>query len=350
MDLDTLLARFEDEYLDLNDITPRRRIEQLRLLRKFAGTLDRPLIEMTPRDMRLFIGGMIRGGLNPTTGRKYLMMIRSFVRWAYEANLIDQDHKDQLQFVGSPRGGGWKDRPNPYKPDEIAEFYALLRHTLPLMPTHGRGSQMLRTFRRRRHQDLHSGLLRHARRLQFEAQIALAIGAGLRCIEIHRLSMPALHPDNADIVVLTAKQGPGPQVTRAIPYTDHARYWVEQWLDFRYALDVTHDRPWLTLDIYGSLGRQLDPLEMERMARSLERTLHTTRWHWHRFRHTAATEWLRSGVPLEKVRIFMGHATIEQTLAYAEVLNEDIAESFEKAQPLFNERLGLHIPVDEEAA
>jgi site-specific recombinase XerD len=86
------------------------------------------------------------------------------------------------------------------------------------------------------------------------------------------------------------------------------------------------------------------------MGKSLTHVLHGDRWRWHRFRHTAATEWLRAGVPLERVRYFMGHASIEQTLAYAEILKEDIAESFSKAQPGFSERLGLVIPVDDEEA
>lgn len=349
--LDNLLGRFEAEYLDINDISTERRIAQVALLRRFALSLDHPIMEMTPADLRAFIGGLVRNGLNPTTGRKYMGMLRSFIGWAYDAGLIDTHRRNELLLVGNPRGGNWKHRPNPYKPEEIVRFYAVLRDRFPLLPKTGRGSQMLRTFRRRRHQDLHGRLLRHAWRLQFEAQIALALEAGLRRVEIHGISIAALHPENTDIVVLTAKQRPGGQrVQRAIPYTEHAQYWVGQWLNFRHALGVGHDSPWLTLDLYGSHGRQLTQESLTRMSHSFPQVLGTADYRWHRFRHTAATEWLRAGVPLEKVRVFMGHTSLEQTLAYAELLKSDISDSFEKAQPLFNERLGLRIPVDEEAA
>lgn len=349
--LEYTLCRFEREYLDLHDVSRLRRVEQLRLLRKFAASLDHPITELTSADLRAFVGGMVRDGLNPTTGTKYMGMLRSFITWAYEAGLIDHQRRNELSLVGNPRGGRWKNRPNPYAAEEIADFYALLQGSLPLLPRYGKGSQMLRSYQLGRAKTLRGGLWRHARRLQFEAQVALALDAGLRRVEIHRLSLGALHPDNAEIVVLTAKQGPGGRaVRRAIPYTDHARYWVAQWLDFRRALGVTHTKPWLTLDIYGSLGRQLDPLDVERMGRSFERQFHTKHWRWHRFRHTAATEWLRAGVPLEKVQYFMGHHSLEQTLAYAQVLKQDVSEAFGAAEASFAQRLGLIVPVDEEEA
>lgn len=354
--LERTLVRFEAEYLDLNNISPLRRQEQLRLLRKFAARLDHPITELTPTDLREFIGGMLRDGLKPTTGTKYLGMFRSFIGWAYEAGLINQHRRNELSLVGNPRGGSWQNKPNPYTPEEIGEFYAALADALPLLPEYGRGSRLLSSYRHGRTKTLHSRLWRHAWRLQLEAQVALALEGGLRRIEIHSLSIPAVHPDNSEIVVLTAKQGPGRDVRRSIPYTEHARYCVGQWLDFRHVLDPPHESPWLRLEIYGSYGRQLDPLSIRRMGISLEQRLHTRQWRWHRFRHTAATEWLRADVPLEKVRRFMGHASLDQTLAYAELLNEDIAESFDKAQARFSERLGLRVPpakrtpVDEAAA
>ena len=86
------------------------------------------------------------------------------------------------------------------------------------------------------------------------------------------------------------------------------------------------------------------------MGDSFRRQLGTTRWRWHRFRHTAATEWLRAGVPIEKVQRFMGHRSIELTLAYTEVLSSDMTDAFAAAEASFSERLGLKIPVDEAAA
>jgi site-specific recombinase XerD len=342
--LDRTLCRFEAEYLDLNGISAQRRREQLALLRTFAATLDHPITDLTPTDLRVYIGGRLRDGMHVNTGAKQMGMFRSFITWAYEASLIDTHRMAELSLVGNPRGATTKTTPNPYRPEEIAEFYELLRSTFPLVPRYGKGSQLLAYFQRGASSRIHTRLWRHAKRLQFEAQVSLALEAGLRRSEIHGLSIAAMHPDNTDIVVLTAKQGPGREIRRAIPYTDHMRHRVTQWLDFRHALGPTHEDPWLALDYSGGdRDEQLQPLTLGRMGRSFERGLGTTYWRWHRFRHTAATEWLRAGVPIEKVRRFMGHANIEQTLAYAELLNSDISDAFGAAEAGFAARLGLTI-------
>jgi site-specific recombinase XerD len=344
------LHRFEAEYLDLNNVSVQRRREQFSLLRKFARTIDHPIAELTPTDLRTYMGARLRDGMHPNTAAKQMGMFRSFILWAYEAGLIDEHRRVQLSLVGNPRGATTKTQPNPYTAQEIADFFALLQERFPLMPEYGKGSRLLPAFQRGHTHRIHTGLWRHAVRLQFEAQIALALEAGLRRIEIHSLSIAAMHPDNPEVVVLTAKQGPGREVRRAIPYTDHARYRVGRWLDLRHDLGATHEHPWLALQYReGDRDDQLAPVGLSRFGRSLERALGTQKWRWHRFRHTAATEWLRAGVPLEKVRVFMGHSSIEQTLAYAQLLTRDVSDAFGEAEASFSSRLGLIVPEGEAA-
>jgi site-specific recombinase XerD len=125
---------------------------------------------------------------------------------------------------------------------------------------------------------------------------------------------------------------------------------VEQWLDFRSALGATHDSPWLSLHHGGGdRQEQLAPLSFRTFGRSLARDLDPY-WKWHRLRHTAATEWLRAGVPIEKVRRFMGHSNIEQTLAYTEILSGDMATAFDEAHARFAANLRLPMAPDEKAA
>jgi integrase len=47
-------------------------------------------------------------------------------------------------------------------------------------------------------------------------------------------------------------------------------------------------------------------------------------WGLHRFRHTCATERLRNGMTIDALKEFLGHATIEQTLAYAKIIASDV--------------------------
>ena len=342
--LDELLDRFEREYLDMNSISQKRRTEQLVLLRKLAATLDHSLDRLTGAEVRAFIGAEMKAGLHPNTGTKHLSMIRSFIIWADAAGLIEEMRFLKLQSVRNPRGTGISP-PKPYKAAEIHQFREVLQARLPVLPSHGENSLMFASHLRQRANGkrprLARALKRHAMRLQFEAQVSLALEAGLRRIEIYRLSIPALHYDNDELIVLTAKQGPGSDVTRVIPYTQHARACVRQWLDFRWQLEPEHDFPWLHFTSKGEgLAGQLAPMPFYYFGRSLEKTF-GHQWEWHRFRHTAATEWLRSGVPLEKVQVFMGHHSVEMTLRYTEILKRDIAEAFGAAEEDFARRLGL---------
>ena len=351
MDLDTLLERFEHEYLALHNISALRRKQQVSLLRKLDASLKgRSLTQLQSRDVLAFIGAGMKRGLTPQTGVNQLGMIRSFATWLRAADLIDDPRLHALLATPAPRGGRSRPRPNPYTVDEIREFRRQLLIALPPLPTHGKGSQQLRAFRRRHSNGesplLYGHLRAHARRLQIEAQVALALEAGLRRSEILNIPLAMLHHDNEDLIVVTAKQGPGREIRRSIPYTAHARACVKGWLDFRLMLAPDHNLPWLRLSLEGndtgerSLEVQLRPETMTRFGRKLQHVI-GPQWHWHRFRHTAATEWLRSGVRIEKVQRFMGHSNIMMTLRYTEILDSDITDAFAAAEADFAERLGL---------
>lgn len=333
-----LLARFEAEYLQTNSISPKRRNEQLRFLRRLAGLLEHPLDELSAQDVRTFMGGELERGLHPNTVRYQLGMVRSFVTWASQAHLIDPLRTAELKSVANPRGSSSKSTPRPYKASEIRDFYAALDDKYPVLPITGKGSRALRRHLDGHRPHLRRHLWRHARRLQFEAMIALALEQGLRKQEILNLSIPAVHYDNDQLVVLTAKQGPGSKVTRAIPYATHARSCVQQWLDFRWLLTPPHENPWLLLGFGRPIDEQLAPMTHRAMSHAL---YVFGEWEWHRFRHTCATEWLRSEVPLEKVSIYMGHSSLEQTRAYTEILNRDVDKAFGRAEADFAKRLGL---------
>lgn len=336
MDLDTVLDRFEREYLQPNSISAGRRHQQLVFLRALHASTDRPIVELRAADVNTFIGAELERGIHVNTGRKYVGMLKSFVRWGDEAGLLL--HANELELVRNPRGSSGRSKPNPYKVSQIRQLQQELAVKYPVLPAYGKGSHALRRFRQGRTTALRRHLWRHARRLQLEAQIALALELGLRRVEILRMSVPALHPDNAQVVVLTAKQGPGAVVTRAVPYTTHARQVIQEWLDFRWLLAPPHEDPWLALPMQGTLGEQVRPMTYFGIERALE---NVGAWRWHRLRHTAATEWLRAGVPIEKVQVFMGHSSIEQTRAYTEISDADVEHAMIAVEGEFARRLGL---------
>jgi site-specific recombinase XerD len=336
-DTDSLLARFEAEYMAPNSISLPRRSQQMTLLRQLAARLDGPLTSLAAADVQSFMGAEIERGLHPNTVRREHGMIRSFVTWASAAGLIDPARSAELKSVRNPRGSSARSTPRPYKPSEIIELKRVLAETYPALPVTGRGSRALKRWCAGL-PVLPPALYRHAMRVQLEAQIALALELGLRRIEIFHLTQAAMHPDNDDVVVLTAKQGPGQEVRRCVPYTAHARQCSQEWLDLRQLLMPEHDSLWLHLQ-RGARRSELVPMPFWKIKDALANL--PGGWEWHRLRHTAATEWLRAGVSLEKVRVMMGHATIEQTLAYTQIIESDIGKAVGAAEADFNRRLGI---------
>lgn len=335
-----ILQRFQVEYLTPRSITPRRQAYQLRELHQLAASLDHPLIELTQSDVLTYLGVLLGRGLSPNTVRWVDGMIRSFVTWGNAAGLIDDLRAHSIKLISRPRGSTGDSTPNPYTMKEIKTFRGLLAVKYPYMPEYGRGSRMLHRYLTGRVEILRGAAYRHARRVQFDAQIALTMELGLRSIEMYRLSIPAAHYENDSLVVETAKGGPGKPKIRMIPWTPHAHNCMMSWLDLRSVLAPQHPSLWLALDYTNSSDRhQLCPMTERQLHNAL--SVFGTGWGWHRFRHTCATEWLRAKMPLEKVQILMGHSSIEQTRQYTQIVHSDIAEAIATAGPEFARRMGV---------
>lgn len=333
------LARFRSEYQIPRSITPQRQGQQLRELQRVAASLDHPLIEITQQDVLNYLGAQLTRGLTPNTVRFIHMMIRSFITWGEMAGLIPVERANMVRLIGMPRGSTGQAVPNPYTQTEVRSFREIVATKYPPLPEYGKGSRALPRYLQGKTDALRGPLWRHARRLQYEAQVSLALEMALRGIEIHRLSIDAAHYENDALVVHTAKQGPGKQRLRSVPWTPHAHERMQDWLDFRKLLSPKHESLWLILDYHERGDEQLAPMTLDQFHRTL--SVFGRGWHWHRFRHTSATEWLRSGMPLDKLQVMMGHARLEQTQAYTQILKGDITDAMAGAQEAFSKRMGL---------
>lgn len=334
MDTEALLGRFAIEYLDVHSISELRRREQLSILRRFARGLPHDLDGIVPRDVMAFMGAELARGLHPNTVRKQHMMIRAFETWAGSVALIEPARMVELKLVDNPRGSSARQDPKPYKRSEIKDLYAIMSAKYPAAPRYGRGSRALERYYARK-APFRTVVKRHARRLQFEAQISLALEEGLRRTEVFHATLAELHYDNPAVIVRTAKSEPGQFDVREVPYTDHSRSAVREWLDFRRTLACGHDFPWLVLRNDNPTGA----LGWDQYVKSIKAMGDV--YCWHRLRHTFATERLRAGMRVEKLQIMLGHSRLEQTLAYTNISSEDIQAEAEATEDNFAAALGL---------
>lgn len=327
-DTQQLIDRFRREYQDFHSISEARAKEQRALIAALGTEIaPAPLTEATAGDFQGLLGAMVSGGLHVNTVRKKANMVRPFFGWLYATGRIDADTYLRLKSVDNPRGSTARSKPRPYKRAELDEFYAQLEASLPLLPKHGRGSTLIQRWI--------AGKTRwprvagHAMRLQVDAIVALALHCGLRRFEIFQLKPDDLHYDNDYIVVL----GKGKKV-REVPFTEPAREAVRAWLDFRTLMRPECPETWLSC--FGHAWNRA--MSDDRFAELLLKTVGPG-WQLHRFRHTFATERLRSGVPLDVVSTTLGHSTLEQTRGYAEIVKQDVARELEKTEANFVERV-----------
>lgn len=325
-----LIERFRVEYQDYHRITPKRAREQRQLLADLHLSLGaRDLDTITSSDFSAFAGVLMGRGLHVNTVRKKMNMIRAFLSWAYAANVITADQYMKCRQVKNPRGSTGKTTPKPYSRIEIKQFWRDLESAWPMLKTRGRGSKAIARWKAGK--GPWRNVWRHAMRLQIECMVRLALDLGLRSSEIFGLSMDDLHYDN-EYIVIRGKADPntGEVKVRHVPFTPAARQAVWTWLEFRAYLRPGHDRPWLSLH-----GRtKAKPMLHSRFEDLLQKTV-GPQWRWHRFRHTCGTERLRAGMELEKVQRLLGHASIQQTLCYAEIARGDLATAVARSDEDF---------------
>lgn len=325
------LDRFGSEYQDYNGLSDeRKRLQRKTLveLAAFAGK-ETPL-DCDANDLRGYLSSLIED-LHVNTIRQRLGMARPFYKWAFTADLYPADQMLRLSDVKPPKGATGSSTPRPYSPKELAAFWDALDARFP------RDERFDYWFDRyRRGGSRWRRLADHVERVQAEAIFALALECGLRRIEIFSTAIEDIHPDNSIVIVRQrGERETGKDSYREVGYTRSARDAVYAWFELRARLGVTHDRPWVMAAKTERLDRIGDPMTFRsfkelphRIGEGIE---------YHRFRHTCATLWLRSGMNLEIVKRTLGHSKLEQTLAYAELIAEDVEVAVEANEEKFRQ-------------
>jgi len=321
------IKRFEREYQQYHDISPRRRREQLKSIRAMAASAGKAPEDCDADDVRKHLGELSDRGLHVNTIRKELNILKPFFAWGWEAGLVDADRLLRVQRIAAPKKSSAHGIPKPYSKKELAKFRAELAARWPEVEPKFWARWKRGTSPYRRVQP-------HVMRIQIEAVVALALHCGLRRSEIFNASLDDIHYDNAYVVVRHAKGDNNGEKMREVPHTQTSREAVKAWIEMRTILAPKHERVWLSLAWEEVATRPM------RWTRFAELMLTVGDWQLHRFRHTAGTEWLRSTRRLEIVQKLLGHATLQQTLGYAQVIRDDLHEAVQKSELEFEEAVG----------
>lgn len=332
--MSALVEKFCDHHHAYNDISAQRRVAQRRVLTEFmesVGGVD----DLDADALRVYLATLVTGQhLKPATIAQRLTMIRPFVRWLREQRHIDADRMLDLVAVEPPRGAK-NGKPRPYSRNEIKAMWRDLEDAYPWSRRGKPGRRIdnaeMYLARWRRGQSTYARIQAYCERAQVEAIIHLALFGGIRREEIFRLELEDMQPDNAYVVVRGARKNQeAAENVRIVPMTEAMRVTIKKWLDVRAELAPDHERPWLSLHTEAHARKEIRWTKfgglLTRIGRGIE---------FHRLRHTFATERLRAGMELEKLQKVMGHSRIQQTLAYADLVHEDLLKSSSRTDETF---------------
>lgn len=325
------------DYHSFHGISKRRRLEQASTLRRFEEFLSKrgtTIQAATADDLRDHLIERIDGGQSPSGVLKVRNMIRPFYSWSAERGHLPAERAETIQRVPSPQRDKISDLPRPYRRHELDTFYEALDERWPHST-----DRVVSRFERKLSK--YRAVWRHAMNAEIHAMVGLALYCGLRREEVYRVSLDDIDPINEYVLVQDGKGG----LPREVPYPDELRKLVTEWLRWRQRVmldhGVRHTSMWLSLwpsqgwrGQYGEPHTPAAPM-IWRTFETLLKDRVADGFTWHRFRHTCGTEWLRVGMPIEKVQRLLGHSKLSQTQKYLEIVKSDVAREVVRNEAAF---------------
>ena len=156
------------------------------------------------------------------------------------------------------------------------------------------------------------------------AIVGLMLLQGLRSCEVLALDREDVSLTEAQIRV----HGKGDK-TRFLPLAPESVQLLDHY--FRLERPDVPTRP-LFVSLKGrARGRRMTPAGLRSLFRYHRRTTGIKKANPHRFRHTFASDMVRSGVSLPALMRLMGHANIQTTLVYVDVTPLDVYQQYARA-------------------
>lgn len=244
----------------------------------FMRTVRKPYKEVDTNDIRLFIANreMIDKVSKGTLARERGCIVR-FFKWLYTEEYIIRDPGARVENIKVPK----------HRKQEFSEFEV----------------EKIRSWAMNPREVL---------------IIELLLSTGCRVSELVSLSFKDYNKENDSITVI----GKGNK-QRVLYLNAKAKMALENYL-----LKVPHE---VGPIFYGKYkGRQMTVAGVQKLVKRLGERAGVTNVHPHRFRRTAATMARRHGMPIELVMNFLGHESIDTTLKYSMIGDEELKLSHQK--------------------
>jgi integrase len=154
--------------------------------------------------------------------------------------------------------------------------------------------------------------------------VKILLGTGIRVGELCNLLLEDVE-DDEDTMFLKIKRGKGSKFRR-VPVSQRLRREIIRYINKN---RPESEAPNLLLLVSGRPVSILAACDLlQRLRRRLGFPLHA-----HKFRHTFATEYLRRGGEMERLRRILGHTTYSMVMRYVHLDKNDLGRDFDQRSP-----------------
>lgn len=268
---------------------------------------------VTASELRLFMGGLYRAGLQPKSIARKLASIRSFYRHLVESGRIGSAAAASLSM---PR----------------------YERAVPAFLTEHQASQLLEEAAKGQRSICGAGRGDAGKAgKEYElcrdlAVLELLYSSGLRISELIALQVQDLELEAGYVKVM----GKG-RKQRIVPVGQEAQAALKKYFEVRanfFKMKMKGDGIDSAYAFLTRRGRKLYPVLVQRLTRSyLMPVTEQKRKNPHLLRHSFATHLLNGGADLQSVSEMLGHSTLSTTEIYTHVTFERLREAYLKAHP-----------------
>lgn len=154
--------------------------------------------------------------------------------------------------------------------------------------------------------------------------VQILLGTGMRVGELAAVSISDFE-DDGEVGFLKVRQGKGAKFRR-VPLSSRLRREVGRYLN-RFRPDTASEQLLVRSD-----GEAVGMMTVEYLLRRIKNRV-GFKVHAHKFRHTFATEYLRNGGDIERLRRILGHSSYVMVMRYLHLDKGDLGKDFDLRSP-----------------
>ncbi|MCG2786890.1 MAG: tyrosine-type recombinase/integrase [Anaerolineae bacterium] len=257
-----------------------------------------------------FGGGKDR--LSPKTLRNFWITLSAFFTWACREFKIPNPMKE----VPSPK---FKNSPvEPFTQDEMQEMLKVCLYSREAKPGNRK-----------------SFVMRLPNGYRDQAIIMTLLDTGLRAMELCSLRIKHVDTKTGKVEIQHGRDGGAKGGKGRIVYLGKA---ARRAL-WRYLADREDGEEPTAIVFEARDSRPFNPNSLRQLIQSIAERAGVKKAHPHRFRHTFAITYLRSGGDVFTLQALLGHSSLDMVRRYAMIADLDVERAHRKASPADNWRL-----------